>query len=120
MKCPKCRLESPPSALRCDCGYDFKSQEMKESYVALEQQRRTGKAPQSSEEVKRSGQRDMVTGIVALTLGIFVTAVTYRNADMLGGTYVVARGAILWGFIWLVRGFDRSVTGIERSFWGKS
>ena len=26
MTCPVCRLENPPGAGRCDCGYDFKSQ----------------------------------------------------------------------------------------------
>ena len=23
MKCPNCKLENPPDAMRCDCGYDF-------------------------------------------------------------------------------------------------
>jgi hypothetical protein len=33
MKCPQCGLFNPPSALRCDCGYDFAAGLMKESYL---------------------------------------------------------------------------------------
>jgi hypothetical protein len=33
MKCPKCGLFNPPSALRCDCGWDFASNAMRESYL---------------------------------------------------------------------------------------
>ena len=25
MKCPRCKLVSPPNAMWCDCGYDFKT-----------------------------------------------------------------------------------------------
>jgi len=32
MKCPKCSLINPDSVLRCDCGYDFESGQVKESY----------------------------------------------------------------------------------------
>jgi hypothetical protein len=34
MKCPNCGLINPPSALRCDCGYDFPSGLIKESYLS--------------------------------------------------------------------------------------
>jgi hypothetical protein len=33
MKCPHCGLINPSSASRCDCGFDFLSGEMKESYL---------------------------------------------------------------------------------------
>ena len=32
MKCPNCNLINPETALRCDCGYDFQSGKMKETY----------------------------------------------------------------------------------------
>jgi hypothetical protein len=31
--CPVCKLESPPEAVRCDCGYDFPSGLMADSYI---------------------------------------------------------------------------------------
>lgn len=33
MDCPRCRLLNPPSALRCDCGYDFPSGSMQRTHV---------------------------------------------------------------------------------------
>lgn len=33
MKCPNCGLLNPPSALRCDCGYNFASQTIDQSYA---------------------------------------------------------------------------------------
>lgn len=33
MQCPKCKLHNPDEAMRCDCGYDFDSGEMKDSYI---------------------------------------------------------------------------------------
>ena len=37
MKCPHCKLINPETGLRCDCGYDFSSGTMKESYLEPQQ-----------------------------------------------------------------------------------
>ena len=39
MKCPRCRLENPPTAQRCDCGYDFPTGQLKPSYLPAHEQR---------------------------------------------------------------------------------
>lgn len=33
MECPMCKLENPDSAVRCDCGYDFKKRTVEQSYL---------------------------------------------------------------------------------------
>ncbi|TYQ12782.1 UNVERIFIED_CONTAM: hypothetical protein Cloal_3817 [Acetivibrio alkalicellulosi] len=33
MKCPKCKLENTDDAMRCDCGYDFTTGKMEQSYL---------------------------------------------------------------------------------------
>src|ERR1700743_120288 len=42
--CPKCRLVNPDTAERCDCGYDFPSGTMRDSYLINKGRRRTGGA----------------------------------------------------------------------------
>jgi hypothetical protein len=32
MDCPRCKLISPDTALRCDCGYDFESKTVRKPY----------------------------------------------------------------------------------------
>lgn len=45
-------------------------------------------------------------GIASLLIGLLVTAVSYSNASS-GGTYIIATGAIIYGFIDLVGGIGR-------------
>jgi len=35
MKCPHCGLLNPVDAIRCDCGYDFESATLKDSYLPV-------------------------------------------------------------------------------------
>jgi hypothetical protein len=39
MKCPRCALINPENALRCDCGWDFATGTLKESYLGKEAMR---------------------------------------------------------------------------------
>ena len=33
MDCPHCKLVNPPTAKRCDCGYDFETKTLESSYA---------------------------------------------------------------------------------------
>jgi len=39
MKCPNCRLENPPTAMWCDCGYVFKKRKVDPSLKYVEPDR---------------------------------------------------------------------------------
>jgi hypothetical protein len=40
MKCPNCKLENPPDAMRCDCGYDFTSADRRTAATDVARRRR--------------------------------------------------------------------------------
>jgi hypothetical protein len=48
MNCPRCHSVNPDSALRCDCGYDLSSGEMKASHLPTEISLMQAKAPGAS------------------------------------------------------------------------
>jgi hypothetical protein len=71
--CPKCGLVNPPSAQRCDCGYDFVTGTVEQSYVSA----RAGGRPDT-------GSRVVGYGCLALAplalLGGLVAVMTPRAA----------------------------------------
>jgi len=38
VQCPKCRLFNPDTAIRCDCGYDFRTKTIEASYLVAKRQ----------------------------------------------------------------------------------
>ena len=114
MECPRCRLVNPDSAQRCDCGYDFPTGTVRDSYADAAKH---SKAPQPSEAVRVLGRRDIQVGGLIFVIGLTATVVSYAYAATHGGTYVLAYGAVVWGLIQFLRGVDRSRTGLDRAFW---
>lgn len=53
MKCPNCGLINPETALRCDCGYDFPSGTVLQSYSETDKRYRERHHPQAARAHKR-------------------------------------------------------------------
>ena len=62
MKCPHCGLENRPTAERCDCGYEFASKNVEQSYL--------DGADTDSDQIKRAFKKRFI-----LQLSISVPAV---------------------------------------------
>src|SRR5437867_8059180 len=82
MICPRCKLVNADIALRCDCGYDFPSGTMKDSYVPQGQ----GLAPtQVTRPLASLGSRlagqimDSLVALVILGIGIALAIVWKRH-----------------------------------------
>lgn len=94
-KCPRCGLWNTESAMRCDCGYDFTSNTVQESYSA--------QPSLSFDELKQRGRKRMIFGALWFVGGLIVTATTYAAASS-GGTYVITYGAIIYGIVLFIQG----------------
>jgi hypothetical protein len=86
MKCPRCGLFNPPSAVRCDCGWDFASKTMKESYL-------------SSAELMKSTPIIQARPVLTLLLGLQILAGSVLGVFMIQKGFVVPRyNGELWTF----------------------
>lgn len=89
MKCPKCRLINPDTALRCDCGYDFSSGQMKGSYLkakSVDHSNQTNQKTSTSASPKKMVYRWLP---VRLWLCLFL----YWLVAMIGAGVVAQEGA---------------------------
>jgi hypothetical protein len=65
-KCPNCGLYNMESAIRCDCGYDFASGQIEDSYL------RNAKSPTGIRSIR---ERRVTAILAALGIG-FITGIT--------------------------------------------
>ena len=64
MECPECGLISPASAQRCDCGFDFQTGKIKESYLPAPRE-----DPVKARERVKSSYMHIALGVFLLLLG---------------------------------------------------
>lgn len=97
-RCPRCRLDNPPEALRCDCGYDFALGTVKDSYLLEHALQREGGA---AAVLASSARRSILGGIGLLGLWALIAALRVVGAD--GRPQLVSLPLIM-GVVFLVRG----------------
>jgi len=102
-KCPRCGLFNPPEAIRCDCGYDFKTQTVESSYLAAHVLRKHGGA----DNILRVARSNVKDGVILLVVGIATSVIAYLAS---GSVYVLV-GAILWGAMYVYRGLRQHRLG---------
>jgi hypothetical protein len=74
-KCPRCKLINPPNAQRCDCGYDFPTQTVKDSYLD----------PKDALVLQALSLREILTCIIIPLVGIYLgLRARSRGRDLAG------------------------------------
>lgn len=100
MDCPNCNLVNRPNATRCDCGYDFQTHTIEQSYLTERDKR-----------LSRQG-----AGLAGIVLTILLTleftlrltsAVVARHSLALGLLTVMLVGASFGVWLWLLNGKAR-------------
>ena len=91
-KCPHCGLFNPPSALRCDCGYDFATRTLERSHLASHVLETRG----AKNIARESSRRKIASGGALLTLaGIFSMASSLSGGGVRIPLVLVVAGALL-------------------------
>jgi len=104
-ECPACRLLNPDIAERCDCGYDFVTHRIAESYAKPNDR---DVIAQRGMTVAQVGVRNIKLGLGVLAAGLVWTAVVSNNGSgrPLGGLGW-AIGGIVSGASFALRGLGQ-------------
>ena len=97
MDCPNCKLVNPPNATRCDCGYDFQTRTIQQSYLTERDKRL----------LQRSGGVAGIVCAVLLTLEFalkLTSAAVARHSVAIGVFTVLLIAASLGFWLWLFNG----------------
>jgi hypothetical protein len=86
--CPNCGLINPPDAQRCDCGYDFASRSMRESYLK----------PQEVAAIHAPRAVEIAVCVLLPVIGIILgLRARSRGRRPAGRTMLIISGAMLVG-----------------------
>jgi len=100
MDCPNCKLANPPKAARCDCGYDFRTHKIEQSYL-------------TDRDKRLSWQGTGVAGIVLavlLTLEFalrLTSAMVAKHSLAVGLLTVILVAGSFGAWLWLLNGRPR-------------
>ncbi len=75
MVCPHCKLINPPTAQRCDCGYDFPTGKLRGSYLT---------------ERERKSRVAQSTGIGSFVMTLLFVAGYLQTGNLSAGRVIVA------------------------------
>ena len=90
--CPFCRLTNPPSAMRCDCGYDFVAAD---ATPARQQARSLGRDPASRAMAAGIGALLTLGGVALVGFALWGVSATTDHAGGRGATKVGLYGVAL-------------------------
>jgi hypothetical protein len=86
MTCPKCRLVNPSSAMRCDCGYDFETGLVGESFLSPREQALNQARPINP----RASGTAFAAAAVVVVIVLGLARLSGPKGPIGGATYVIA------------------------------